>query len=559
MLEAIFQNIIDSIIRVQNSHKGSSDEKAMLSCDWEFIFRDFQGWLVLHCSTVKQLGGYWIYPMLHPETDVDSLKKQLPNFSFWPPATAYSHVMNNEDHWIEPYWGTCGNFTDSEIPLFFGYPKGKESYYEFNQLITHVLDLHKSANNNSYCRIDDQGDEIEKIKVINHSEVNLILIRRKTLDKLLYLGKWVLVRYCNFSPYKIEHPAFKNCLHSQFESESYDAKYEIRKCDDEYIEFRGGQIERPYTPREDLLSWGVDDEEAIEKEYAEFIVWDWKNKTVLKRYSINPANFADYFTQSDLPFEISPIFFKAEVLDKYKNNPDKYVLSERDISCRGGWHLQTYDINEHNQVHTYAVYLARLPYKEQLHWLQYNEEPKGGISKRAFQTDFEAKWPNEKSKFEQLKESLEALATLRVGKEKHVVWSPKAGSWAAASKGLHYVNSENPNQWHDFIIALNNTVNEGFQIKPLKIIASSFGNTNEELGTIGLIKFILAASGNEDKIPTTHGVLWDLQKRRSEGKAHGSWNTPKGSLINDSNERLLDVINAVERLTEVFSSIRMQT
>jgi hypothetical protein len=122
---------------------------------------------------------------------------------------------------------------------------------------------------------------------------------------------------------------------------------------------------------------------------------------------------------------------------QYKNNPDKYDLTERTISCRGGWLLETYDINEHNQVHTYAVYLARLPYKEQLHWLQYNEEPKGGISRRDFQTDFEAKFPDEKSKLQQLKESLERLGNLKVGKERHVIWSPRGGSWETASKGLY--------------------------------------------------------------------------------------------------------------------------
>jgi len=201
------------------------------------------------------------------------------------------------------------------------------------------------------------------------------------------------------------------------------------------------------------------------------------------------------------------------------------------------------------------VYLARLPYKEQLHWLQYNEKPKGGISRRAYQTDFEGKWSDEKSELQQLKESLERLGNLKVGKEKHVIWSPKGGSWDKASKGLYYVNSENPNQWHDFIIALANTIIEGFQVKPLRKIASSLGNDDERLGSLGLIKFILKSSDNEEKIPTIHGVLKELQKRRGEGKVHGSWNTPKGSLIEDSNKRLQDVIHAIEELIQVLGSI----
>ena len=536
----------------------------MFSRNWEFIFSDFDGWLVLHCSTVGQLGGYWIYPMLHPKANVDSLKEQLPSFSFNPASVAYSHVMSGDRHWLEPYWGDYEDFDNSEIPLFFlrhyyGRPKGKENYYEFNQLVTHPLDLHWSVKHKSYCRTDEQGDVIEKIKIVNHDEVNLILIRRNTLDKLLYLGHGALIRYFNFSRYKTDNPSFNNCTCKQFESEKHEAKYEIRECDDNYIEFRGAQIERPRTPKQRLLSWAFGDEEAEEKKYAKFIVSDWKNKTIIKNYSIDPINFADYFTDSALPFDTSPIFFNAEVLDKYKNNPDKYDLSERDISCRGGWHLETYDINKYNQVHTYAVYLARLPYKEQLHWLQYNEKPKGGISERAIQTDFEAKFPDEKSKLERLKESLERLGSLKVGQERHAVWSPKGGSWNIASKGLHYVNSENPNQWHDFIIALANTTNEGFQTKPLRKIASSFGNDDKKLGSLGLIKFILESSNNEKHVPTIHCVLNELQIRRGQGKAHGGWKTPEGSLIEDSNKRLQDVINAIEELIIVFESIEIPT
>lgn len=244
-------------------------------------------------------------------------------------------------------------------------------------------------------------------------------------------------------------------------------------------------------------------------------------------------------------------------MDKYKNNPDKYELEERTISCRGGWYLETYDINEYNQVHTYAIYLSRLPYKEQLHWLQYNEEPKGAISKRSFQTDFEAQFPDEIPLLQQLQNSLEALGKIELGKEALTIWAPKGGSWESASKGLHYVNSENANQWHDFIIALANSTNEGFLKKALGKIASKFGNENNQLGTLGLLKFILTSTNNEDKIPLIHGVLNDLQLKRGKGKAHGAWATPEGSLIEDANKTLQDVINSINELKQIVEAIEL--
>ncbi|MBW2739631.1 MAG: hypothetical protein JRE64_12465 [Deltaproteobacteria bacterium] len=561
MLERLFLNLIEKIVEVQHSHKVSSEEDPLLSRNWEFIFSDFDGWLVLYCSTRKLLGGYWLYPMLLPNDNVEDLKKRLPEFNIHQPSAAYGHVMSGEKHWLEPSWGNFEDFKRSEIPLFFyrqyyGRAKGKENYYEFNPIVTHPLDLHWSEKHNSYCRTDEQGDEIEIVKIINHNDVSLILVRRKVFEKLLYLGDWCLVRYFSFIRFNAESPSYDSFTREVYEPKEYEAKFKIIRCRDEYVEFRGAQIERARTPKAQLLSWRFsDNEEEIEKKYAEFIVHDWKNKKILKNYSIDPKNFANYFTKSDLPFETSPIFFKAEVLDKYKNNPDKYELQERTISCRGGWYLETYDINQYNQVHTYAVYLARLPYKEQLHWLQYNEAPKGDISKRAFQTDFEAKFPYENPLLQQLQESLETLRKTEVGDEKLFIWSPKGGSWETASKGLHYVNSENANQWHDFIIAIANATNEGFLKKPLSKIAASLGNEDNQLGTLGLLKFIIKESNNEDKIPLIHGVLNDLQIKRGKGKAHGTWDTPDSSLIDDATKRLQDVIQAIKQLKQIVESL----
>lgn len=563
MLERNFLNLIEKIVQVQNLHKVSPGENSLLSRSWEFIFSDFDGWLVLYCSTKKFPGGYWLYPMLFPSIKIDDLKEKLPEFSIDGPSAAYGHVMCGDNHWIEPSWGNFEDFKTSEIPIFFyrqyyGRQKGKENYYEFNQIVTHPLDLHWSEKHNSYCRIDDQGDEVEIIKIISHSDVSLVLIRKRSLEKLLYLGKWVLVRYLSFTRFNTEWPNYEFCATEIYEPKEYEGKFEIRNCNNEYVEFRGAEIFRPKTPSEKLLSWRIsDNEEVEEKKYAEFIVQDWKNDKILKHYSIDPNNFSNYFTESDLPFETSPIFFKAEVLDKYKNNPDKYELKERTISCRGGWYLQTYDINQYNQVHTYAVYLARLPYKEQLHWLQYNEEPKGTISKRSFQTDFEAKFPDEIPLLQQLKNCLEEIGNTRIGPEKICIWAPKGGSWEAASKGLHYVNSENANQWHDFIIALANVTNEGFLKKPLSKIAAELGNEDNQLGPLGLLKFILKASNNEDKIPKIHGVLNDLQLKRGKGKAHGTWETPEGSLIEESTKRLQDVIHSLMELKKVIESLSL--
>jgi len=75
LLERLFLNLIERIVKVQHSHINSSEKDPLLSRNWEFIFSDFDGWQVLYCSTRKMPGGYWVYPMLLPNDNVGDLKK----------------------------------------------------------------------------------------------------------------------------------------------------------------------------------------------------------------------------------------------------------------------------------------------------------------------------------------------------------------------------------------------------------------------------------------------------------------------------------------------------
>ena len=71
------------------------------------------------------------------------------------------------------------------------------------------------------------------------------------------------------------------------------------------------------------------------------------------------------------------------------------LVKDRSIRARNSWYLETYDINEVGQVHTYLIYLSRLPYEEQLYWKSFNEAPTAPISKRAFATDFQGEFYGE--------------------------------------------------------------------------------------------------------------------------------------------------------------------
>jgi hypothetical protein len=128
---------------------------------------------------------------------------------------------------------------------------------------------------------------------------------------------------------------------------------------------RGVQLVRSRMSRDEAsrhVRWG----EPGDRNYESFIAVDRKNGDVVREISTEPGKTAHYFAESELPWEVSPAFFRPEVLLRYKADTGKYSMAHRSISCRGAWSLQTYDINDVGQVHTYIVYLRDLPHDEQL-------------------------------------------------------------------------------------------------------------------------------------------------------------------------------------------------
>ncbi|WP_155636014.1 hypothetical protein [Burkholderia stagnalis] len=114
-------------------------------------------------------------------------------------------------------------------------------------------------------------------------------------------------------------------------------------------------IVRSTIPLQQLIDeWKEESSPTRTKEYATFKIFDRKNNVEVET-SCAPEFLSNYFQKSDLPWEISPAFFRPDVLHRFKADPEKYSLDDRSISCRNAWYLKSYDINEAGQVHAYIA------------------------------------------------------------------------------------------------------------------------------------------------------------------------------------------------------------
>lgn len=403
---------------------------------------------------------------------------------------------------------------------FFDGRLGEKHYVELLQRFVQLFDLHFLEERSAYCRIDERGDIEDAIRIVSSSDNDerragtIVTCRRDLLDQYMTLNASALARTFDFTRYRegdfAGWPGEAKPMYSTEDDISYRLVLE-----QEYESYlRGVQIVRSRLSAEALLR-RFDYRERKNREYASFIVHDFKNK-IIREISTAPGATANYFTKSDLPFETSPAFFRPEVLQKYKADSDKYRLEDRSITCRNTWSLQTYDINEAGQVHTYIVYLRRLPYEEQLHWKAYNEPPRSPISERARKTDFEGSWDLDYDPLSSLREALRTLGEHR------------AGWWKFRSAKLldqvHYPVTHSADEWADEILHLDQLVVEGLEEKWLRAKAKELGRAPKpELRSLKLVEECMIGFGFEEESARQHiAPFHELHNLRSKVKGHAS-------------------------------------
>jgi hypothetical protein len=401
---------------------------------------------------------------------------------------------------------------------FIGVSKGAASI-ELSQKLVHSLDLHFVPERNAYCRLDYRGDIEDVIKIFHINRKNAwdsfcaVTILRRDLDRFMALSKTSLVLRFDFT--RVRWGSFGGWGKiNRYERDIIDLYYH-GGVDGQGSYCNGAMVIRPSVTIADLVREWKAEENRSKRKYATFKIYDRKNSINVET-SCAPQFLSNYFQNSDLPWEISPAFFRPEVLHRFKADPEKYTLEERSISCRNAWYLKTYDINEAGQVHTYIGYLADLPYEEQLYWQSFNEWPKGPISRRAHQTDIIGDWYREYEPLSALKHTISLL-------------DANPPSWWKArgpdlQEAVRYPVTDSVKEWADEILAFDQYLIEGFLLKPLRELAEGNGRTvDQKWGTLRVLQEVLVSRGQtEDAAKRIALPMQRLHALRTDVRGHAT-------------------------------------
>lgn len=507
--------------------------------------------IILYASLPSTLIHCALVPLASLESDAIN---DLQNWNHTPYSGWSVWCRPGEKEWIEPPMADSDSSTlkVGEQILFvrsFDGVKGMGGYIEIAQKLTQVLGLHFMHERKAWCKLDDNGDidDVIKTHLLKQGD-------DKEWGKIVSIDYQELAKYCDltgtalvrmFDVDRIDHTSFTGWDDSEelsIDDRGVFGRKRVLVSQASY--FRGVQLHE--MKHFDTVNHP--------KEYASFIAHDWKNKRI-EEISCSPDSIDNYFTKSDKPFEVTPAFFRPEVLLKYKSDTDKYSLDSRSISCRGSWHLQTYDINDAGQVHTYLIYLSKLPYNEQLHWKQFNEYPKAPISERAKINDFDGDFYDGYYPLDSLKRKLSDL------EHQHIDWWIQKNLDVMDS--LHPVVSASIDEWKDEILKLDQVLVEGFVEKKLRVKATQLGrNPDPKYRSLKLVEECLMGLGFETEhareISSPLHVVHDLrnklkghitgetaEKIRSEAiEEFGSYTTHFENLCNRCDESMEIIINA---------------
>ena len=481
------------------------------------------GELVIYASVEYS----FVHSVVVPNTRLSPIDRDdLMGWSLDPHTSIASYVTGGgrDDVWVERgLSGTGTNTLEDAVQLIFGrtfdgWTGPGRSYYELHQEYAHIVGIHWRPEKRAYCRFNEHGDLEPVVSVTTRddkgSNVALVSFKREPLGEYLVASNASLVRMFDFTLLR----------RSGFDGWSNEPPQKFYDSDDFFYHrkvmpgcaayTRGVQIICPRRPEMAVVTRITDGWFGHKnKEYGEFIAYDWRNSRIAK-ISTDPSATANYFNAegNSRPFELSPAFFRPEVLLKYKADRDKYTVGERDVSCRAAWHLEGIDVNEAGQVHAYICYLRRLPYAEQLHWLSFNEPPKESISKRAVINDF-------KGEFVTFTEPLQkVLSVIRRLHDDKVAW------WTLRDeKLLERVNTpltESRDEWAEAFMDLAKLVVEGFETKPIRAKLDMAQVPYEKKDrTIVLLEKLLNKGDTSGGVQELVG-LRTVQFLRSKAKGH---------------------------------------
>ena len=314
-------NVLDKLRTLANPAVGHapSTEAAFIRFLNDNVSNEY---IVLYAS-VQHLfvHGVMVPAAVATDRDIDDLLNWNGN-----PSDSWSISAANR---IMPPLSTFGSrgIADGEQIVFlrsFSGLSNDQHYLEIWQKLLHALGLHHMRERKAWCRLDRHGDIEEVIKVLEKPAVRTepgefaVIVKRECLAEYAQMTDSFLLFMFDFIPTTALATDF-------FGPENVLTKFPVRNADDSiYYRCREKNGNVIWIGGVQVCSVSVSDSEDVgaQRKYESFLALDWKSGEV-REVSCSPEALSSYFTESPLPFGMSPAFFRPGSLVEIQGQQGK--------------------------------------------------------------------------------------------------------------------------------------------------------------------------------------------------------------------------------------------
>lgn len=358
---------------------------------------DATDWVVVARSWRDDTTDFFTFSVL-VSVQEDALKKILSTNS-WDIDTHIGHPMFNrhgEKGFVYYSSNDPENFNGLQF-LPFTIHREFHGYIPNTFELTQDFILYHEAfyvpEKNEYHRITDDGDIQPLIRINREKENRTILIETHHLRDYLAAKKCYLVRYHDHRRLATDDiSSYINGQFTSFQGGDERSKFEFWLRTDIPIEkyksssrLLGKDVVDPYSEPDKQHT-----NPFSKDRYGTFIIGRDDQGNELEA-TCNEDELSNYFTDRGTPHFLTAVYFSREVLGKYYQESRRYSLSQSYLNCLSLWSIP-FDTTSEGLIQVWLGDLGRIPYREQLHWRQFNVTPKGTITKHRWMRDFMAEF-----------------------------------------------------------------------------------------------------------------------------------------------------------------------
>lgn len=284
-----------------------------------------------------------------------------------------------------------------------------------------------------------------------------------------------------------------------------------------------------------------------QENYGEFIIGVEPEGGQPVFYTSDPDALANYFGKNpNAPHYLTSVHFDQQVLDRYLDEPDRYMVSGTRLSAVDMWSVSLGRTST-GDVEIYLGDLGRdLPWQEHHHWKSHNIVPRGDMDPDRYKRDFLGQFAGTPEPLEQLRESLSEanLAAERVWGR--ALFRPLSAEEAQEFERLHPPVQRGQHALVQPILLLTKALIDAIDVKLIKDVIGS-----SESRSVALLGELVSHLGGDASVV---GPLHDLYRVRSSGGIAHLANSSRSKLLASVGLEGMAPADAVNTLATRLSS-----